>query len=85
MPLEAMHCRLPVVAVNDAGPKETVADGVTGFLCQPTPESFCQAMAKLAAMDRRQLDEIGEAGRARVKDLFSFQAFADKLDGVVRN
>ena len=36
VPLEAMHCRLPVVAVNDAGPKESVADGVTGFLCQVT-------------------------------------------------
>ena len=34
VPLEAMHCRLPVVAVNDAGPKESVADGITGFLCQ---------------------------------------------------
>jgi len=85
VPLEAMHCRMPVVAVDDAGPKETVADGVTGYLCQPTPKSFSEAMAKLVTMDRRQLDQIGEAGRARVEALFSFKAFADQLDSIVQN
>ena len=42
VPIEAMYCRLPVVAVNDGGPTETVVDGLTGFLCQPNPESFAQ-------------------------------------------
>ena len=86
VPLEAMHCRLPVVAVDDAGPKETVAtgDGVTGFLCQPTPEAFAQAMKRLVDMDRSELDKIGENGRQRVRDLFSFQAFADQLDTLVQ-
>jgi len=85
VPLEAMHCRLPVVAVNDAGPKESVADGVTGFLCQPTPEDFSVAMAKLVKMSQSELDAIGQAGRERVRDMFSFKAFANSLDQVVRN
>ena len=35
-----MYCELPVIAVNDGGPTETVVDGSTGFLCKPDPESF---------------------------------------------
>lgn len=34
----------PVVAVASGGPKETVASGETGFLCQQTGESFSAAM-----------------------------------------
>ena len=37
-----MYCELPVVAVNDGGPTETVVDGLTGFLCRPDPESFAE-------------------------------------------
>lgn len=84
VPLEAMHCRLPVVAVNDAGPKESVADGITGFLCQPTPEDFSVAMSKLVKMSQTELDTIGQAGRERVRDLFSFKAFANQLDDKVQ-
>jgi glycosyltransferase involved in cell wall biosynthesis len=42
VPIEAMYCQLPVVAVNDGGPTETVVDGLTGFLCDPDPESFAE-------------------------------------------
>ena len=32
VPIEAMYNKLPVIAVNDGGPMETVVDGETGFL-----------------------------------------------------
>ena len=32
VPIEAMYNELPVIAVNDGGPMETVVDGETGFL-----------------------------------------------------
>lgn len=38
VPLEAMQYHKPVVACNSGGPKETVIHGVTGFLCENTPE-----------------------------------------------
>jgi alpha-1,3/alpha-1,6-mannosyltransferase len=37
-----MYSELPVIAVNDGGPTETVVDGLTGFLCKPDPESFAE-------------------------------------------
>ena len=42
VPIEAMYSELPVIAVNDGGPTETVVDGLTGFLCKPDPESFAE-------------------------------------------
>lgn len=35
IPLEAMACGVPVIALNEGGYKETVIDGRTGFLIEP--------------------------------------------------
>lgn len=48
VPLEAMAAGRPVVACDSGGPKETVVDGTTGFLCPPEPAAFAAAMARLA-------------------------------------
>ena len=41
-------------------------------------------MAKLVKMSQSELDTIGQAGRERVRDLFSFKAFANQLDDKVQ-
>lgn len=38
VPIETMAAMRPVIAVNNGGPLESVADGETGFLCPPTAE-----------------------------------------------
>jgi alpha-1,3/alpha-1,6-mannosyltransferase len=38
VPIEAMAGCRPVVAVNNGGPLESVVDGRTGYLCEPTVE-----------------------------------------------
>jgi glycogen synthase len=48
VPLEAMAAARPVVACSSGGPLESVVDGETGFLCDPTPSAFAAAMHKLA-------------------------------------
>jgi len=81
VPLEAMYLGRPVVAANSGGPTETVLHGLTGFLCQPQPENFAAAMAKIA------LGEVGDLSQnctQRVNKFFSFRAFADQLDECVR-
>ncbi|KAJ8455621.1 hypothetical protein OPV22_006277 [Ensete ventricosum] len=47
VPLEAMAGSKPVIACNSGGPLETIKHDVTGFLCEPTPFEFAQAMSKL--------------------------------------
>lgn len=81
-PLEAMYMRRPVVAVNSGGPLETVLDGETGFLCDPTPEEFSAKMERLYG-NRNEAGTMGKAGREHVVRHFSFQAFTRKLNDIV--
>jgi alpha-1,3/alpha-1,6-mannosyltransferase len=81
VPLEAMYSRLPVIAVNSGGPKETVLDGSTGYLCEPTPESFAKSVSKL--LDHDNINLIKENGREHVRQNFGSQVFVDRLENVV--
>ena len=45
--LEAMACGAPVVAVNEGGYRESVVDGVTGFLVDRDEVSLSAALARL--------------------------------------
>lgn len=42
IPVEAMACGVPVVAINEGGYKETVKDGITGFLVQRHPQAIAE-------------------------------------------
>ena len=84
VPIEAMYCGLPVVAVNDGGPLETVVDGETGFLRAADPEEFADAMESVA-MAGDDLLRLGANGKRRVKSEFSFSTFTAHLDKIVRN
>lgn len=81
-PLEAMFARRPVVAVNSGGPLETVVDGKTGFLCEPTAKEFAKKMVFLY-QNRGSSMEMGLAGREHIMASFSFRAFTEKLNSVV--
>lgn len=47
VPLEAMAAGRPVIACDSGGPQESVVDGITGFLCEPTTDAFAGAMQSL--------------------------------------
>ncbi|KAM3872755.1 alpha-1,3/1,6-mannosyltransferase ALG2 [Diretmus argenteus] len=82
VPVEAMYCCCPVIAVNSGGPLESVGDGETGFLSEPTAEAFSKAMERLVREPHLRRD-MGQAGRKRVQDKFSLQAFSDQLHGYI--
>ncbi|XP_034030796.1 alpha-1,3/1,6-mannosyltransferase ALG2 [Thalassophryne amazonica] len=82
VPIEAMYCCCPVIAVNSGGPLESVADGETGFLCDPTAEAFSQAMERLVK-EPKLCRDMGQAGKRRVQEKFSLQAFSDQLHGYI--
>lgn len=82
VPLEAMYCQLPVVAVNSGGPLETVEDNRTGFLCNSTPEDFASKMQFYYEF-RKQAKQMGERGRERVIKNFSFDSFSRQLNELI--
>lgn len=82
VPIEAMFMRRPVIAVSSGGPLETIVDGATGYLCPGTASDFSKAMMNFI-IDPALRDRLGETGRRRVEDNFSFAAFGDKLETIV--
>jgi alpha-1,3/alpha-1,6-mannosyltransferase len=79
VPLEAMAAARPVIAVNRGGPTETIVHGETGWLADPRPEAFADALARVLA-EPRAARRMGEAGWAHVRRRFSRRAFGDRLE-----
>lgn len=52
IPLESMACGTPVVATNIGGHRETVIDGVTGFLVDPEPQEIAEKIMLLLTTDK---------------------------------
>lgn len=84
VPLEAMACGRPVIACNSGGPRETILNGRTGFLCEPQPQSFAAALRNLlvphftpsvqAAMNKmQQAGTITLLGWPEFLSFFSYQ------------
>lgn len=85
VPIEAMFCGLPVIAVNNGGPTETVVNGETGFLRDSNPEEFAEAMETFYEGGNDMKKEFGSQGKKRVEKHFSFKAFGDRLESFVIN
>ncbi|XP_008475675.1 alpha-1,3/1,6-mannosyltransferase ALG2 [Diaphorina citri] len=85
VPIEAMFCKRPVIAVNSGGPKESVVDGRTGFLCESNEEAFAKAMKKIVDNDGNIIQQFSQFGFNRFNEKFSFQAFSIQLNTIVNN
>ena len=81
VPLEAMAAGRPVVACNSGGPRESVLMGRTGYLCDPEPSAWADAMAALLAGGAAE--RLGTAARQHVQRRFSRAAFGQDLNGHV--
>jgi alpha-1,3/alpha-1,6-mannosyltransferase len=81
-PVEAMAAGRPVIAVKSGGPLETVLDGETGLLCEPTVAAFAAAMVKLI-LDPAEADRLGRAGRRRAREQFSLASFGRRLEAIL--
>jgi len=70
--LEAMSASLPVIACEVGGVAEAVVDRETGILVSPQqPDQLAAAIQKLAD-DEGLRAAFGQAGKRRVRDLFSW-------------
>lgn len=81
VPVEAMASATPVVACNSGGPKESIVDGVTGFLKDPDPIEFAKGMRDCLG----DVSSMGADARKRVFSIFSRQSFGDTLEHILRD
>ena len=80
--LEAMACQTPVVASAVGGILEVVEDGRTGLLVPPaSPDDLAGAIRRV--LDDRDLAQaLGQAGRRRVEERFSWASVAERTEEV---
>ena len=84
----AAHCR-PIITTDRAGCRETVEDGISGFVI-PTKngDALVEALESFLNLSWEQRREMGLAGRARIERVFNRQiivkAYVEEIERVVR-
>lgn len=82
VPLEGMAMGIPVIGMNSGGPKETIIDGVTGFLCEPTPSSV-GSRVKLLLGGKVSLHEMSQKAKEHIRRNFSMRRFGDQWESII--
>jgi len=82
VPLEAMAQFRPVLCVDDAGPKETVVHGDTGFREEQSAGAFAARMRELVR-SRPLVERMGRAARERVTSTFTLGAMRRELGHLI--
>lgn len=83
--LEAMASAKPVIACRSGGVPEIVEEGSTGLMVEPEDaDGLARALARLLA-DPTYARKLGEAGRNRVKTLFSSRTIAERTTHFYRS
>jgi glycosyltransferase involved in cell wall biosynthesis len=78
--IEGMAASKPVIATNGGGVPEIVRDGETGFLVpMGDADAMADAMARLLE-NPEMAAQMGEKGRQRVRDHFTIQSTARKVE-----
>jgi len=76
--VEAMALGKPCIGTNLGGVPEVIEDGVTGLICEPSPEPLARSMMRLAG-SRQIRNTMGEAGLKRAERLFDLPRQTQEL------
>lgn len=82
--LEAGAMGKPIVTTDNVGCRETVDDGVNGYLCEPrSSESLTEKLELIINMSHEQRLEMGRKSRLKIQNEFDEQIIIQKyLDAV---
>ena len=77
--MEAMASGLPVLASGISGLPDLVRDGVTGIVCEPTPDGIAEAVRRYYALDDDTVEAMAEAAQALVRREFAIAPLTANL------
>lgn len=82
IPLEAMACGVPVIAVNEGGYKESIINGKTGYLIRRRPQDLADSISKLLKDDtlRRKMKE---ASRRHIEENWTWEKSVKRLSELI--
>jgi glycosyltransferase involved in cell wall biosynthesis len=80
--LEANACGLPVVGIAEGGIRETIQDGVNGFLVSPEPESLARAAQSLLR-DLGLAKRLGETAADYVQREWDVEESVSRLETIL--
>jgi glycosyltransferase involved in cell wall biosynthesis len=80
--LEAMAARRSVIATDDAGNPEAVADGLTGYIVPTANISALAEKIKELLAGKKKRTAMGQAGRKRLEKLFTIQQHVSKVQAL---
>jgi L-malate glycosyltransferase len=83
VPLEAAQFHRPAIANRIGGLAETIIDGQTGWLVEPTPEAWALALKQLS--DRAAVARLGRDAHERTRLLYAPAVYQDKLLAIYRS
>lgn len=78
VPLEAMACEVPVIAVNEGGYKESVKNNTTGFLIPRNPKILAKKLELLLIRENIR-SGMGSKGREDVLLNWTWQKSAERI------
>jgi glycosyltransferase involved in cell wall biosynthesis len=82
--LEAMSMEKPILTADSVGCRETVDEGLNGFLVAPRDVgALAEAMQKMAALPPEKLREMGRRGRQKALAQFSDEVVLPQLLAVI--
>lgn len=82
VPLEAAACGVPVIAVNEAGYKESIVDGKTGYLLRRDPKIIA-AKLKVLLGKPQKISEMGKNARLHVVQNWTWKKSVDAIYSIL--
>ena len=85
--LEAAAMGRPIITTNSVGCRETVDDGISGYLCIPSDSiDLSKKMEQIIQLNDTQRYEMGRCGREKMETRFDEQIVVQKyLEVISRN
>ncbi len=77
--IESMACGIPVIAIDEGGPREIIRKGDSGLLVEANPAAIATAISYLLD-NKEKSDKIAGTGRQYVIDNYNHVAMRERLD-----